>query len=645
MPAPTITPLPTPPSRSQSPETFSTDADAFLGALPDFGSDANAQAAYLDALAIAVDTDATTASNAAAVAAGAANYMGDYSAGTTYQIGESVSYNGRRYVAKTVNTGVTPADGANWFLINDGDVLGPVSATANGIALYDGTTGKLLKSGLNNGTAGQALISGGSGNAPSWQSIAAGNTSLTASGSITAGTAVVMSSANTAKAVQNFDAAFGSQNIYLSANGSTSRVFFNDNTVFVVYKNNSGNGLYARAGTISGATITWGTEFNCSMTVGSQALAAQYIGNNQYVVCCSNFSNTLQLRILTISGTTITGGSINTTVTNANYAATPALCVNTTLSYIVVMVVRPDYTLDGKWYAWSGTTISYQGNTHLNISADQIAGITQTGVTQSNRYVFATRRSGSQFDVYALYISSGILYWSGSSTTIATGTSGIWVGLGYNPIANRVFAFYAFNGSSGPRTISVREITGSSTTATVGAATTLNTFSQDLSTWSFGVSYSSYLDRFILAYEYGSSPLGVRFANATLVGTTWTFNEFITGSTNQRYSYAGVGFDMIPNTPYFLTTSNDSSASNAEFVARITQPFTDVDKWVGIAETSVSDGQTFNATVSGGLNTAVSGLTVGTRYYLSNTGTLTTTVGSYPVGIAKSATSLIVDRG
>lgn len=183
MPAPQISPLPTPPSRSQSPDTFSTDADAFLGALPDFQAEANDQADYLDALAIQVDADATTASNAAAAAAGAANYQGDYNAGTTYQIGESVSYNGRRYVAKTINTGVTPADGANWFLINDGDVLGPASATNNALAIFDGTTGKFIKSPLGNGTNGEILTSGGAGNPPTFLAQGANGALLTSGGS------------------------------------------------------------------------------------------------------------------------------------------------------------------------------------------------------------------------------------------------------------------------------------------------------------------------------------------------------------------------------------------------------------------------------------------------------------------------------
>lgn len=108
MPAPTITPLPAAPSRSTDPATFATEADAFVGALPTFGTQANAQAAYLDALAI--DVDAAAALGQAAIA----NFKGVYAAGTTYQIGESVLYNNFFWLALTVNIGVTPVEGANW---------------------------------------------------------------------------------------------------------------------------------------------------------------------------------------------------------------------------------------------------------------------------------------------------------------------------------------------------------------------------------------------------------------------------------------------------------------------------------------------------------------------------------------------------
>lgn len=110
-----ITPLPTPPSRSQSPATFSTDADAFLGALPDFATEANALAADVNADEASAAAAAIAAANSATAAVGAANYRGPYNAATTYQIGQSVDFGGSVWVARTINTGITPAAGANWL--------------------------------------------------------------------------------------------------------------------------------------------------------------------------------------------------------------------------------------------------------------------------------------------------------------------------------------------------------------------------------------------------------------------------------------------------------------------------------------------------------------------------------------------------
>ena len=74
-----ITPLPPAPSRAV-PSTFSTLADAFLGALPTFVTEANALEANVNAKEVITVAASSTASSASAVALAAANYKGEWSA-------------------------------------------------------------------------------------------------------------------------------------------------------------------------------------------------------------------------------------------------------------------------------------------------------------------------------------------------------------------------------------------------------------------------------------------------------------------------------------------------------------------------------------------------------------------------------------
>jgi hypothetical protein len=72
----TITPLPTPPARTDGEATFVSRANAFLGALPTFGTEANALAAAVNADKAATETAAAIAP----VSLAAANFKGSWSA-------------------------------------------------------------------------------------------------------------------------------------------------------------------------------------------------------------------------------------------------------------------------------------------------------------------------------------------------------------------------------------------------------------------------------------------------------------------------------------------------------------------------------------------------------------------------------------
>lgn len=149
---PPITTLPSPPSR-QDPANFADEADAFLGALPTFQSEANALGSYLDGVGAEVDTDATaaatSATNAAASATAAANSASvaassaasvatAWSSGASYTEGtlvySTVDY--KTYRAKTTHSGETTdpsSDDTNWALQGAADGISTGKAIAMSI--------------------------------------------------------------------------------------------------------------------------------------------------------------------------------------------------------------------------------------------------------------------------------------------------------------------------------------------------------------------------------------------------------------------------------------------------------------------------------------------------------------------------------
>lgn len=121
MTAPTVTPLPTPPSR-QEPDTFADRSDAFLGALPTFQTELNALGSYVDTTAAEVDADAATASAAADAAVAAAGAT-EWVSGASYEEGDVVwsPLDYQTYRAKTTHSGIADdpsADSTNWVQIS-----------------------------------------------------------------------------------------------------------------------------------------------------------------------------------------------------------------------------------------------------------------------------------------------------------------------------------------------------------------------------------------------------------------------------------------------------------------------------------------------------------------------------------------------
>lgn len=657
-----ITPLPTPPSRSQSPATFSTDADAFLGALPDFATEANALAADVNADEASAAASATTASNAASVAVGAANYQGDYNAGTTYQIGESVSYSGRRYVAKTINTGVTPADGANWFLINDGDVLGPVSATNNALALYDGTTGKIIKNGPAPGTAGNIIVSNGTTWASQAPPAVSGSVTATATGSIGNGQFVVLNGDGTVSIVSGARPSQGTPVQFAPTSGTTqtfASAAFDpvNNCILVVYYHfeSGNNSLRCRIGTISGNAITFQSEQTILNGITCWEIGVHY---NVTAACFlvgyarTDQSNWAFFRTIRISGTTVSIGPESGAVT-ADFCD-PAMMTIPGTRQVIVFFVRADNlnNITGMRYELpaTGTAAPTQLNFYGTIGGSPSSTAANASSNRSN-----TRLSISRLDdfwssfggAFAYVDTSGNLIvrtfssggsWSflsvNSAVTAISSSSAEFAFCTWIPSINRLFVAGQAGGSSSGLLYSHSSGTLTQTASVslngpsgvIGPRFVLDTAANKILMTFQDVANSNFWTRNTIGFTESTLTLDTKAVIASLAplaSSLWTAYD----STNQR----AVSFYERNAVVINSVTSTNMTAFNM----------------IGAANGSYTNGQTATVQTIGAVNTGQAGLTPGSPRYIWADGTLNSIADpflafSVLAGTALTTTSIIV---
>lgn len=145
----TITPLPTPPARTQDAATFITNADNFMAALPVFATQASAVGTEVNNNATIAATAASSATSSALAAAQSAGVIA-WVSGTTYAIGNSryspITYQSYRRKTDGAGTVDPSADGTNWALIVQyGEAFSNVVGIAATFSLTTANLGQLVK--------------------------------------------------------------------------------------------------------------------------------------------------------------------------------------------------------------------------------------------------------------------------------------------------------------------------------------------------------------------------------------------------------------------------------------------------------------------------------------------------------------------
>ena len=515
------------------------------------------------------------------------DFQGTYSAGTTYTTGQSVLYSELFYLSLVdSNTGNTPdTSPSQWVQI-----------------------------------VGSAAGGGG------------GEVDFTASGSLSNGDLVKLNSDGTVSVIAGGGA--GTPAVYLSQYSTKASAVFdsNSNKVVLAYKDETTTYGAAVVGTVSGSSISFGTPV-VFKSVNVTGVAATFDSNSNKVVICwrDNFTGFNGNAIVgTVSGTSISFGTSVTFAAAATSFISPTFDSN---SNKVVIAYRDEGNSNyGTAIVGtvSGTSISF--GSEVVFQSSQADYISTTFDSNSNKVVIAYKNGGPGSAIVGTVSGTSISF--GTAAQFENGnTEGISATFDSN--SNKVVIAYQDLGNSTKGTAVVGTVSG--TSISFGTSVVF----EDGVTSGIVATFDSNVNKVLIAHRDQSNTDTGRVIAGSVDGTSISFLPADT--------YSSLGYSQISIT--FDSNSNKSviayqDTGNSNYGTALTYNPTDVLEWIGFASADVSDSSTATINVVSSVNEGQSGLTVGSKYYLPNNGTLTTSATSgREVGRAIAADKILITQG
>ena len=512
-------------------------------------------------------------------------------------------------------------------------------------------SGNIGLGGATYGTAGQLLTSGGPGANATWTTISASpeHTGI-ASGSITAGRGVCVADDGKLLPITGFLGSRGTDTRAQTNNMNYFDIVYSTGSdKFVMFYRDEGDSNKGKAsvGTQNGNTITWGTpvEFSATSSEYIRALYDSY--NDKVVVAFRDTSNKASAVVGTISGTSITFGTKVGNITGSNEAGGGgsleymSLCYCDTTNGNYALVYNSSSGNKG-WCRigkYSGTNSSTWTTTAVKFQDAQARNTGCWFDTTANKLIIATNNDGDSNKGYA-YVGTvandDVSFVAGQIYDTSTGTDFIPSGCHDSNTGKNVFCYggVSYHGYARTGTLSGNSLS-------FGDAYKFSSYSST----SPKIAYDSQgSKRFLIAYSpYRESQNWGETIVATVSGDVITYDtKYVFSNDNQSYT-TNPGLAYSPDTKSFVTLFRANSSGNY-FVENIRTSNVTPGNYVGIANASYTNGQTASIAIPGSVNTAVSGLTVGQKYYVLADGTLSTTADTESIvaGSSVAANKLIV---
>tara|TARA_R100001480_G_scaffold55552_1_gene68470 strand:+ start:10 stop:2049 length:2040 start_codon:yes stop_codon:yes gene_type:complete len=527
-----------------------------------------------------------------------------------------------------------------------------------------GSSGQLGIGGATYGTSGQVLTSGGASAAPSWVDASGGGSiGLTASGSITAGDPVGINSSGT---VQKLIPPANKVNISSGMDtGNNSMhittIYIGSNKVLFFWKEES-HQYRAQIGTLSGSSMSLGTLYTVNDDTSSSSPSygrAVYASNTGQVIFFYTYggnSDRGYARAATVSGTSLSFGSeINIGNNNALYMGAMGWDAS---AQRAILVYRYNNKCTYSLVSVSGNTLTVQQDLQDVGDGSNVTNGTRVvyDSTAQKTIVFYPDPSNNKLKIVCMDVGSSSVT---QGTQVARSSDRYFgdqrLGAAFVPGINKVGYAYIVNGSSSdvPHTIRAGTITLSGTTITVNENQVLDHDNiNDYTYLEYSVDNNG---KVLITYDDNDGSLDdkIRAIIGSYSGNTFSsvkadftlieglilagpMSQCFTDSTNNKFVH-------------FAHQSTGQAATDRGYVANVIGGFDDLisfDNWIGLASQSVSDGASVDVTVQGGLNENQSSLDVGQKYYIQDDGTIGTTLKeNREIGIATAATKVFLTNG
>jgi hypothetical protein len=431
---------------------------------------------------------------------------------------------------------------------------------------------------------------------------------------------------------------------------NTGDMAFGNGKVFVIVKANPGNEGKCVAGTINAdRTITWGAWTQFEASIDGSYCRVVYDSNADKFVISYNRSTAIKTRVATVSGTSITYGT-ETEVISANAESIEG-CFDPDTNQVVWVYKTGTNIVYSRIGAVSGTSISY--GTQVSVCGNNSNGaVGVTYDTTNNKVILASGYNGDQSNNGWAFIGtvSGTGY-VGNAVASAGLINYYYqhsrINMLYDEERERII-FVAFN-TNDSEWQSVVGTYASATSITWGVVDTIDAYTANTGNIN-SLAYDPYGKVYGFIYNNTSGDL-VKYVRGTLnpLGSSepnrMTWQDPVILSSNGYYvsvmnTTAGdnivLGFGTKPS--FYVNTIIDG--------LRNSTLSSDGSNFLGYSAGAYTNGQTVTVQVVGNVSTQV-GLTPGLKYYIQGDGGIVSfkdpNISSYTdAGVALSATKLLI---